>query len=100
MTSTVPATSGKVKNNRRFGWLDLRLAIQILFFAIIALISVNHSLAESGGGIGFLSTASVHALCPFGGVVSIYQYAVTGTFVKKIHESAFILMYIGFALAC
>jgi len=42
---------------------------------------------------------SVHALCPFGGVVSIYQYVTSGTYVKKIHDASFILMYLGFALA-
>ena len=84
---------------RRRYKFSFRLAVQLLFFSLIALISVNHSLSESGRGIAFLSAASVHALCPFGGVVSIYQYAVVGTYVKKIHESAFILMYIGFALA-
>jgi len=58
-----------------------------------------HSLAERGAAIGWLSTASLHAICPFGGVVSIYQYVTAGTYVHKIHESAFILMYIVFALA-
>jgi len=77
----------------------LRPAIQLFFFALIALIAVNHTLAEEGGGIPFLSSASLHALCPFGGVVTIYQYAATGTFVQKIHESSFILMILGFILA-
>jgi len=69
-----------------------RTLLQIFFFAFIALVSINHTLAESGAGIPFLSSASLHALCPFGGVVSIYQYATTGTFVQKIHDSSFILM--------
>jgi polyferredoxin len=57
-------------------------------------------LEEAGtGGLPILSSASLHALCPFGGVVSTYQYATTGTFVKKTHESSFILMWIVFALA-
>lgn len=77
----------------------VRRIVQIFFFALIALITVNHSLAESGRGIPLLSSASLHALCPFGGVVTIYQYATAGTFVQKIHESAFILMVIGFLLA-
>ncbi len=77
----------------------LRKVAQMFFFGFIALIAVNHSLAENGGGIPFLSTASLHALCPFGGVVTIYQYATAGTFVQKIHESAFILMFLGFLLA-
>jgi polyferredoxin len=74
----------------------IRTAVQIFFFALIALISVNHTLVESGKSIPFLSSASLHALCPFGGVATIYKYATTGTFVQKIHESAFILMILGF----
>ena len=82
---------------RRRIWV--RSLVQVFFFLLIALISVNHTLAESGRGIAFLSSASLHALCPFGGVVTIYQYATAGTFVQKIHESAFILMIVGFVLA-
>ena len=85
------------KFTRRRIWI--RSLVQLFFFVLIALISVNHSLAENGGGIPLLSKASLHALCPFGGVVTIYQYAAAGTFVQKIHESAFILMIIGFVLA-
>lgn len=77
----------------------LRRGIQAFFFLFIALVAVNHQLSENGGGIPFLSNASLHALCPFGGVVSIYQYLTTGTFVQKIHESSFILMLLGFLLA-
>jgi polyferredoxin len=77
----------------------IRRIVQILFFALIALIAFNHSLAEIGKGIPVLSSASLHALCPFGGVVSVYQVIATGTFVRKIHESSWVLMWIGFALA-
>ncbi len=77
----------------------IRKITQWFFFLLIAVISVNHTLAESGGGLPFLSTASLHALCPFGGVVTIYQYATVGTFTQKIHESSFILMIIAFALS-
>ena len=77
----------------------IRRVVQLFFFVFIALISINHTLAESGGGIPLLSSASLHSLCPFGGVVTIYQYATVGTFVQKIHESAFVLMVIGFVLA-
>lgn len=73
--------------------------MQVFFFALIALIAINHSLAESGRGLSWLTNASLHALCPFGGVVTIYNYATTGGFVQKIHESAFILMILGLLLA-
>lgn len=77
----------------------IRLTVQVVFLVLIAAIAVNHSLEEEGRNIEILSTASLHAVCPFGGVVSIYQYASTGTFVKKVHESSFILMIIVFAAA-
>ena len=79
--------------------IKIRKVVQIFFFMLIGFISINHTLAESGKGIAFLSDASLHALCPFGGVVTIYQYATVGTFVQKIHESSFVLMAIGFVLA-
>ena len=81
------------KNNWIRGW------VQLFFFMLIALISINHTLAESGKGISFLSSASLHALCPFGGVVSLYQFITTGTFVQKVHQSSLILMIIGIVLA-
>ncbi len=77
----------------------IRKVVQIFFFTMVTLLSINHSLAETGQAIPWLGTASLHALCPFGGVVTIYQYAVSGNFVQKIHESAFILMVVGFFLA-
>jgi len=77
--------------------LRFRNYVQIVLFVLIALIAVNHSLVESGKGIPLVSNASLHAVCPFGGVVSIYQVATAGTFVKKIHESSMVLMVIVFA---
>ncbi|MFH1635062.1 MAG: 4Fe-4S binding protein [Chloroflexota bacterium] len=72
-----------------------RTVLQIFFFVLIALIVVNHTL---DGAISFLSNTSLHGVCPFGGVVSLYQFATEGTFVQKIHESSFILMIIVFVL--
>ena len=76
-----------------------RSIIQIFFFILIALIAVNHTWVEAGQGIPFISNASLHAVCPFGGVVSLYQLVTAGTFVKKIHESSLVLMIIVFASA-
>ncbi len=88
------------QNNRFFhNKIWIRRIMQVFFFSLIALISINNTLVASGNGIPFLSSASLHALCPFGGVVTIYQFLTTGTFVQKIHESAFILMIIGFLMA-
>jgi len=94
-----PETKKVKKRDKSGKKINLRLIVQIFFFVLIASIATNHALEERGIAIGFLSSASLHAVCPFGGVVSIYQYVTAGTYVKKIHESAFILMYIVFALA-
>ncbi|SKC59141.1 4Fe-4S binding protein [Maledivibacter halophilus] len=79
--------------------ISIRTIMQVFFFILIAIIAYNHYLFDIGKGIKFLSSASVHAICPFGGIESIYQYLTTGTLVKKIHESSIILMYISFLLA-
>lgn len=78
---------------------NIRVMVQIFFFALIGLISINKTLSESGRGIVFISDASLHALCPFGGVVTLYNLFTLGTFIKKIHMSAVILMSIIFVLA-
>ena len=70
----------------------IRTIVQLFFFILVALIASNHTLAEYGQGIDFISNASLHSICPFGGVVSIYKLITTGTFVQKIHESSFVLM--------
>jgi polyferredoxin len=85
----------QIEKKKRRRNIPLRTTVQIFFFALVALIAVNHTLAESGKDIPFLSSASLHALCPFGGVVTIYQLATAGTFVQKIHQSSFILMVLG-----
>jgi len=77
---------------------NIRLVVQIFFFALIALIAVNHTPEEAGKAIPVLWAASLHAICPFGGVVSVYQFITAGTFVRKIHSASFILMWIVFAL--
>lgn len=71
----------------------IRLFVQIFFFALIALISVNKTLEEAGmATIPFLSSASLHSLCPFGGVVTLYNIVTVGSLIQKIHISAVILM--------
>ncbi|MDX9810002.1 MAG: 4Fe-4S binding protein, partial [Sphaerochaetaceae bacterium] len=77
----------------------LRRLVQLFFFILIAAISISHTLAESGIEIPLIEGASLHAVCPFGGVVSLYRYITTGTFVQKIHDSSFYLMIIVMATA-
>lgn len=72
----------------------LRTIIQVIFFIIVLLTSINHQLSEAGISIPFVSKASLHSLCPFGGVVSLYTLFTDGRFVQKIHESSFVMLSI------
>lgn len=69
----------------------IRKLVQWFFFLLIALISINHTLVENGGGIPLLSSASLHAVCPFGGVETLYTFVTSGLYVKKIHSAALVL---------
>lgn len=73
---------------------NLRKISQIFFFGLIFLISINHFLVESGSGIPFISSESLHAICPFGGVVTLYQLITVGSFIEKIHLSAVIILFL------
>ena len=64
----------------------IRRVVQWFFFLLITFIAVNHTLVQNGAGIPFLSSASLHAVCPFGGVETLYTFAVSGLLVKKIHD--------------
>ncbi len=73
----------------------IRKVVQWFFFALVALIAVNHTLVESGSALPFLSSASLHALCPFGGVETLYTFLASGLLVKKVHDASLVLMGIG-----
>jgi len=70
----------------------IRIIVQIIFFALIALTALNGYLETIGISISLISQASLHALCPFGGVVTIYSLVTTGTLVQKIHSSSLVLL--------
>ena len=77
-----------------------RSRIQIGFFVLVAFIAVVNGLIESGVALpAFLGGASLHAICPFGGVVSFWNLVTLGTLVKKVHESAVVLAILGLFLA-
>jgi len=94
-TQALPAKPKKKKKSRPW----YRTGVQIFFFMLVTLISVNEALSLSGQSIPFVTKASLHAICPFGGVVSIYEFVTAGKFVQKIHNSSFILMMAAFVLA-
>ena len=88
----------KMKKNRsRTKQIWSRTVSQVFFFVLIALIAINHAM--DGTVIPLLPNTSLHAVCPFGSVVSLHQFATVGTFTQKIHESSFILMILVFILS-
>ena len=46
-----------MQKTRKSKKLWIRSVVQIFFLALIALIAVNHTLADEGRGIAFLSSA-------------------------------------------
>lgn len=82
---------------KRSVWI--RRTVQIVFFILIALGAVNHTLVERGIEIPLLGSASLHALCPFGGVVTLWRFVTTGRLVRQIHESSMVLLGLTLALA-
>jgi len=88
---------GNAKGKRALRWL--RRGVQILFFALVAAIVAANGLKEAGVAVPALEGASLHAICPFGGVVAFWNLATAGTLVKKVHESSVALAGIAIALA-
>ncbi len=77
----------------------IRIVIQIFFFLLVFMVSISKWLAEKGIKLPFLPEVSLHAICPFGGIETLYGFAATGSFIQKIHNSSFILMIIGILVA-
>ncbi len=87
MPATGPAPAPKAAppaRRRRRGRPWIRTSVQALFVLVVVL-----SLAD----------ASLHAICPFGGVVSLYRLFTEGDYVQKIHASSVVLMLAVFGLA-
>ncbi len=77
----------------------IRNVVQLGFFLLISVIAINKYFVENGSGSSILSSASLHSVCPFGGVVSIYNLLTVGDYVQKIHSSALVLMGLVFLLS-
>ncbi len=85
-----------VKPRKTTKWI--RRGAQIFFFLLVALIATTSALKEKGIVLPLAGSASLHAVCPFGGVVSFWQLVTVGTLVKKVHDSAVVLMVIAIVL--
>lgn len=84
---------------RKGGGQRLRAWVQGGFFILVAFIAITSGFKEEGIELPLASSASLHAICPFGGVVSFWQLASLGTLVKKVHDSSVVLAVIGILLA-
>jgi NapH/MauN family ferredoxin-type protein len=75
---------------RRIAWTQrLRHLTQFAFGALIIITSITHNLATEDG-----TTASIDALCPFGGLETAWQFVSTGgQFVPKTHQSNVLLLF-------
>jgi polyferredoxin len=75
---------------RRAWWRSPRLVrhgVMLFFFLFLLRIAWHHNV-KGGGPNG---EPSVEAFCPFGGLESLYQFATTGGFIRRIEPSAMIL---------
>lgn len=70
----------------------IRYGVQIIFLILILIVSINH-LAEEQGWTFLPTSPNLHAVCPFGGVATIYTSITQDTLVKKLHPSSIVLMW-------
>ena len=74
--------------------IPLRLTIQIFFLLLIFFVKWGKEI-----GISFFNDISLHAICPFGGVESIFTYVTSGTLIRQVQNSAVVLMFAVFGLS-
>jgi len=85
------------KKSTKSYWL--RTLIQVAFLLLVTLISINHFRFTRGLPPILVGSASLHAICPFGGVVTTYNYITQGIFIRQISQSSFTLMWLVLLLA-
>ncbi|HRW93214.1 MAG TPA: 4Fe-4S binding protein [Thermotogota bacterium] len=66
----------------------IRLFVQLFFLLFVLYLSVGHYLEENAI-VDLPLVASLHSVCPFGGVVTLYTFFSTGDYVQKLHQSTF-----------
>ena len=76
----------------------LRAVVQWTMFVFVAALAVVKYLKETGVVIP-LPEISLHAVCPFGGVVTVYEFLSSGSLVPKLHTAALVLMSLGLVVA-
>ena len=79
-----------MKKNKHIGYL------RIAFLALFTIIITAESYLHVSGG---MDAPSIHALCPFGGLESLYQIFTAGSLVSKIFSGTMILFGITLVMA-
>ncbi|MGE4584129.1 MAG: 4Fe-4S binding protein [Sphaerochaeta sp.] len=87
----------KIQKHKR---TRVRSIVQTVFFLWVVAVVLLSEAVENGYDIPFIAeSVSLHAICPFGGVVTLYNLIKDGIMVKKIHDSAVVLAGLGVVLA-
>ena len=63
----------------------VRYTVQAMVAAFVLLIVIANTAGERWA-------ASIHTICPFGGVVNLYTYFSDGGYVAKLHSAVFIML--------
>jgi hypothetical protein len=63
--------------------ISYRKISQIVFFAFIGIVVVNNGLQELGNGLPYIPALSLHAICPFGGVETLYTISRRSEIMSK-----------------
>ncbi|TGE39896.1 4Fe-4S binding protein [Desulfosporosinus fructosivorans] len=80
-----------MKNNKLVKYL--RWALLALFVVLVSYAAYLHQV------LGGTKAPSIHALCPFGGLESLYQIFTTGSFIAKIFAGTMTLFVITLVVA-
>ncbi|MGE4453510.1 MAG: 4Fe-4S binding protein [Sphaerochaeta sp.] len=78
----------------------MRGYVQMFFFLWVVLVISLSEAIERGLSLPFaLETVSLHAICPFGGIVTLWNLLQDGLLIRKIHESSVVLASLSVILA-
>jgi polyferredoxin len=80
-----------LKKNKKLQYL--RWGLLALFVVIVSIAAYLHQV------LGGAKAPSIHALCPFGGLESLYTLFTTGGFIQKIFSGTMILFAITLVIA-
>jgi ferredoxin len=81
----------KLNNNKYVRYLRIGL---LAIFTVLVTVAATLHIAKGGA-----ANPSIHAICPFGGLESLYQVFTAGTFISKIFSGTLILFFITVAIA-